>query len=182
LRVLVVFPLVFLLSVLPMLKSCGEPEWPAGFPHGEEILPSFEDPDQPGAFFDFSSGSLVFGDEGRQKGDIYLDKTFIAGNPALNVALHDDMADSLLYKTAVPSFDWTERPDENTAARISIYNGHCVWVRTGEGYYGKLKILQVESNESVSSFNWIKIQWIYQPDGTNQFRNTAVAVPGTVTE
>jgi hypothetical protein len=156
---------------MPLLKSAcgGRQEWPAGCPHGEETLPNVDDPDTPGAYFDFSKGALVYGDEARREGDICLQRTFIAGNPALHVSLHDDMADSILYKPTAPNLNWTEQPDAETPARVSIYNGHCIWVRTGEGNIGKIKILLTESNENVTSFNWVKIEWIYQPNGSDTF-------------
>jgi hypothetical protein len=45
------------------------------------VLPNFNDPDAPGACFDFSAGQIVYGEEGRKQGDIYLERTFIDGNP-----------------------------------------------------------------------------------------------------
>jgi hypothetical protein len=176
LRALGIIPLSFILAFFPLLKqSCGEPEWPAGIPHGEEVLTNIDDVASPGAYFDFSEGALVYGEEGKQRGDIYLERTLLCGNPALGVALHDDMADSILYKTTAPSLDWTEQPDAQTPARIPIYGGHCVWIRTGEGNFAKIKILLTDSNPDVSSFNWIKIQWMYQPSGSNDFTQTPLA-------
>ena len=178
-RLLGIIPLIFLVSLFSVYKgTCStEPEWPAGCPHGEEILPNFASPDTPGAYFDLSEGKLVYGDEGKKNGDIYLERTFIAGNPALKVALHDDLADSLLYKKVAPELAWTYQPNPETPARVSIYSGHCIWVRTGENKIGKIKILQTESNTNVSSYNWVKIQWIFQPDGTTQFHDVAGASP-----
>ena len=157
--------------------ACGGDEWPEGLPLGEVILPAIDDPDTPGAFFDFSEGELVYGDEGRLRGDIYLDKTFIAGNPALGVELHDAMANSLLYDATAPAWSstqWKRRRDENTPARVPIYNGHCMWVVTGEEHIAKFKIRMTESNADVSGFLRIKIEWTYQPDGSNELH----ALPG----
>jgi hypothetical protein len=171
LRLLAILPLIFITSIFPALKAgCStDPGWPVGCPHGEEILPNIADPDTPGAYFDFSEGKLVYGDEGKKNGDIYLEKTLLAGNPALGIELHDDLADSLLYKRTAPSLDWKSQPNPDTPVRLSIYNGHCVWVRTSEKKIGKIKILQTDSNTDVSSFNWIKFEWIFQPDGTGDF-------------
>ena len=180
LRAFCILPLALILSVTPVAKtSCGEPPWPVGCPHGEETLTNVEDPDNPGAYFDFSAGQIVYGDEGRARGDIYLEKTLLAGNAASGVAFHDDLADSLLYKTVAPTLDWTVQPNPQTPARLAIYNGHCVWIRTGEGNIAKIKILLTDSNPEVSSFNWIKFSWIYQPDGSNEFHDVAGAQPAT---
>jgi hypothetical protein len=167
-------PFLLWTALLPLLKpSCSsEPQWPAGLPHGEEVLPNI-----PGAWFDFSQGKLIYGDEGKKQGDIYLEKTFIAGNPALHVALHDDLADSILYKTTAPSLNWTEQPNADNPARVSIYDGHCIWIKTGEGNYAKIKILLTESNANVSSYNWVKIQWMYEPDGSQQFHGVPSTAP-----
>ncbi|MCX6646666.1 MAG: hypothetical protein NTY09_09950 [bacterium] len=156
---------------------CKEEEWPVGLPHSEIILPAFDDPDTPGAYFDFSAGELVFGEEGKARGDIYLDRTFISGNPALGVELHDGMANSLLYEPAAPDLgsDQWKRPQGDTPARVAIYNGHTLWVLTGEKCYGKLKIRDVESNENVTSYLNIKIEWTYQPDGSNELHAVSLA-------
>ncbi len=169
---------IFLVLIVPVwfLVSCGEPEWPEGLPHGELILPNFEDPDNPGAYFDFSTGELVFGEEGRQRGDIYLDKTFIAGNPGLGVSLHDQQPDSLLYDSTAPgwgSSGWNVPPDSSTPARISIYDGHNIWVNTSEGHTAKFKILLVNPNFDNTDYLSIKIRWIYQPDGSEEFHPIA---------
>ncbi len=176
---------IILLSFLVILTwtvcGCGEDDWPVGCPHGEVILPSVEDPDTPGAYFDFSAGEIVYGEEGRQRGDIYLDKKFIAGNPSLNVALHDAIADSLLYDCSAPgwgSTQWKRQPDEVTPARVPIYSGHNVWIRTGEGHTAKFKILFAEDGPDLDSYLWIRIRWIYQPDGTEEFHDVAGAVEG----
>ena len=172
-RILVILPLTIFLSFFPFLKAAcsSEPEWPVGCPHGEEVLPNIADPDSPGAYFDFSQGKLVYGEEGKKQGDIFLENTFIAGNPATKVALHDDLADSLLYKRMAPSYNWVEQPAPERPARLSIYDGHCVWVKTGEGKTAKFKIIGTEANAGFSNFNWIKIQWIFQPDGSNEFHD-----------
>lgn len=170
-----IFLSAFLLMTSPGLISCQDEPWPAGCPHGEEVIPNVNDPDTPGAYFDFSQGKLLFGEEALQSGDIYLDRNFIAGNPRLGVKLRDAMADSLLYIKKAPQYGWVEPPDEKTPARVPIYDGHNIWVRTGEGHIAKFKIIHVETNPEVSSFNWIKIRWIYQPDGSDEFRDVAGA-------
>lgn len=172
LRFSAILTLTTLILAFNLIASgCEGEEWPEGLPRGETILPAFDDPDTPGAYFDFSAGELVYGDEGRQRGDIYLDRTFIAGNPAHGVALHDAMANSLLYDSTMPgwgSTQWKRPPNENTPARVPIYNGHCMWVLTAEGNTAKFKIRMTESNADVSGFLRIKIEWTYQPDGSNE--------------
>jgi hypothetical protein len=184
LRLLITIPLAFLLTIFPMMKnSCStEPEWPAGCPHGEVVLTNITDPDSPGAYFDFSQGKLLFGEEGKAQGDIYLEKTFICGNPSLHVKLHDDLADSFLFKTSAPTLDWIEQPSEEIPSRLSIYDGHNVWVRTGEGYLGKIKFIGTESNTDVSSFNFVRLMWIYQPDGSDEFHPVAGAAGTDTTQ
>jgi hypothetical protein len=182
LRALVLIPISFFMIFLPLLKqSCNEPDWPAGLPHGEETLTNFDDQTSPGAYFDFSQGAILYGEEGKAQGDIYLERTQLAGNPALGVAFHDDLADSLLYKTTAPSLDWTLQPNPDTPARLPIYSGHCVWIKTGEGNYAKIKILATESNTDVSSFNYIRFEWIYQPNGSKEFTPNLEAEPASGT-
>ncbi len=167
------FIVLVLLQGLPMfLSGCGETEWPEGCPHGEETLPNFNDPDSPGAYFDFSAGEIVYGEEGRTRGDIFLERTFVAGNPELGVAIHDQQPDSLLYDLTAPSWgstEWKVSPNEGVPPRTPLYEGHNIWVKTAEGHTAKFKILLMESNEDHSSYIWIKIRWIYQPDGTDSF-------------
>lgn len=130
------------------------------------------DPDTPGAYFDLSEGSILYGDEARQRGDIFLDRTFLCGNPAVGVALHDQQPDSLLYDMTAPgwgSAGWNQPPDAQTPSRVGIYDGHNIWIRTAEGHTAKLKILITESNENFTSYNRIKFEYIYQPDGTESF-------------
>jgi hypothetical protein len=137
------------------------------------VLPNFNDPDAPGACFDFSAGQLVYGEEGRKQGDIYLERTFIDGNPDLNVALCDQQPDSLLYDRTAPgwgSSGWKVSPNPGVAPSIALYDGHNIWVKTGEGNTAKLKILLMEANEDNTSYNWVKIRWIYQPNGSTEFR------------
>jgi len=163
--------LLLLLFFMGFIISCEEQDWPENLPHGEAILPNFEDPDTPGAWFDFSEGELVFGDEGRQRGDIFLDKTFIAGNPATGIQLCDQQPDSLLYDTTAPGWgpgDWQAPPNAETPSRVPVYDGHNVWVVTGEGNTAKFKIRMAEANMDYTSFLWIKIEWIYQPDGSSE--------------
>ena len=160
--------------------SANEPEWPVGCPHGEDWLPNVEDPDTPGAYFDFSEGEIVYGEEAKVRGDIFIYKTFVRGNPQLNVALHPQQPDSLLYDATAPSWgseNWRLPPDANTPSSLGINGGHNVWVRTGEGHTAKFKILLLESNEDVTMFTRVKIQWIYQPDGSESFHDVAGAAP-----
>ncbi|HEX9744210.1 MAG TPA: hypothetical protein VGB30_02180 [bacterium] len=163
-------------SQLILAASCFAPkeeDYPEGTIHGEVWLTNINDPDNPGAYFDFSEGEVVYGDEARQRGDIYIEATFIRGNPALNVALNDQQPDSLLYDTTAPGWGdrgWAEPPDADTPSRIPIYHGHNVWVRTGEGNTAKFKIVRAESNADVSAYDRLKLQWIYQPDGSNSFQ------------
>ena len=155
------------LSLGSGLSCSTEPEWPEGLPHGELILPNVEDPDTPGAYFDFSAGELVYGEEGRQRGDIYLEKTFISGNPALGVQLAEKQPDSILYDSTAPSWGsglWRTPPDATTPARVAIRQGYNVWVKTSEGNFGKLKILLLEATDDYTSIRNIKMQWIFQPD------------------
>ena len=168
-----IYVILSIIAAMPLnlLASCQEPEWPAGLPHGEIILPNIEDPDTPGAYFDFSEGELVYGEEGRQRGDIFLERTFIAGNPALGVALHDQQPDSLLYDSTAPSWGsggWKLPQNDETPGRVAVYQGHNIWVQTAEGHTGKLRILMAESNMDVTGYIRVKIEWIYQPDGSNQ--------------
>jgi len=167
------------LGILPFwLASCQEPDWPEGLPHGEIILPNIADPDTPGAYFDFSEGELVYGEEGRQRGDIYLETNFVAGNPALGVALHDQQPDSLLYDRIAPGWgseQWRRPVNPDTPGRVPVYQGHNVWVITGEGNTGKLRILMAEANIDYTSFLRIKFEWIYQPDGSTELRPIAGA-------
>jgi len=172
--------LLVMIAAIPLIfiASCEEREWPAGLPHGEVILPNIEDPDTPGAYFDFSEGEIVYGDEGRQRGDIFLERTFIAGNPALGVALHDAQPDSILYDTTAPSWgsgQWKHPPNEETPPRVPVYQGHNIWVQTAEGHTAKMKILMAESNMDVTAYLQIKMQWIYQPDGSNELHAIAGA-------
>ena len=53
-----------------------------------------------------------------------------------------------------PSLNWTEQPNDTAPALLPIYDGHCVWVKTGKGN-SKAEILLVESNGNVSGYNWI---------------------------
>jgi len=164
LAVIVIFPL--------FLNACSEEEWPEGCLYGEIILPNFNDPDTPGAYFDFSEGEIVFGEEGRLRGDIYLEQTFIKGNPEHEIGLHDEQPDSLLYKRSAPSWGsarWKVSPNPGVPPSVPLYEGHNIWVRTAEGHTAKFKILTMESNENHTSYNWIKIRWIYQPDGSTSF-------------
>ncbi len=177
--ILAVIILVFL--PLSFLASCGEVEWPEGLPHGEVILPNIEDPDTPGAYFDFSEGEIVYGEEGRQRGDIYLDRTFIAGNPALGVELHDAQPDSLLYDTVAPS--WGTRlwktPSGDVPAMVPIYDGHNIWVKTGEAHTAKLRIMMPEANADNTSYLRLKFEWAYQPDGSNELKGIPGAGEGS---
>jgi hypothetical protein len=174
---------IVMIAMTLLAPKCGpQTEWPEGLPHGEIVLPNIEDPDTPGAYFDLSAGEIVYGEEGRARGDVYLEKTFISPNPALGVGIYDQQPDSLLYDTTAPSWGdrlWKLAPDATTPGRISIYEGHNIWVRTAEGNTGKFKILQAESNEDYSSFNWIRIQWIYQPDGTEELASHGTATDDT---
>jgi len=163
------------LLVFSLISTAGcvytrEEDWPAGLPHGDIILPNVEDPDTPGAYFDFSTGSILYGDQGRQEGDIYLDYTFVTGNAALNVALASTQTDTILYDTTAPSWGqgWNEPQSETSPAREPVRQHMNYWVRTAEGHYGKLRIVDKESNADVTSYNFIKFQWVYQPDGSNE--------------
>ncbi|MFH1675587.1 MAG: hypothetical protein ABIC40_01085 [bacterium] len=183
-RILTSFLMAFILLVPIFGIGCkpSEPDWPAGCPHGEIWLPNVEDPDTPGAYFDLATGEIVYGDEAKKRGDIYIEKTFVAGNPALGIALHDAMGDSILYDKSAPGWGselWKQPPDANTPARVSIYMGHNIWIHTGDGKTGKIKLLDTESNENYTSFNRVKIQWIYQPDGSGEFHDVAGAPEGT---
>jgi hypothetical protein len=61
-------------------------------------------------------------------------------------------------------------PNPGVAPSIALYDGHNIWVKTGEGNTAKLKILLMEANEDNTSYNWVKIRWIYQPNGSTEFR------------
>jgi len=175
--------LIITVIALCFVTACvSEPEWPEGLPHGEIVLPNIEDPDMPGAYFDFSEGELVYGNEGRSRGDVFLEATFIAGNPVLNVALAEQQPDSILYDTGAPGWGtnfWKTPPDENTPARVAVRQGYNVWVRTAEGNYGKLKILLREASDDYTKMLEIKMQWIYQPDPA---KNDLSASPAFATE
>jgi hypothetical protein len=151
-------------------SGCAEPEWPAGLPHGEIILPNISDPDTPGAYFDISEGQIVYGEDGIARGDIYLDHTFICGNAKLDVALHETQTDTILYDSTAPGWGsgWVEPNNEDSPARVPVNNHMNIWVRTAEGHFGKLRILMKEANTDYSSFLRVKFEWIYQPDGSNE--------------
>jgi len=180
------FHAVTLLLISGLILSFGlscvaEPEWPEGLPHGEIVLPNVEDPDMPGAYFDFSEGEIVYGEEGRARGDVFLEKTFLSGNPALGVQLAEKQPDSILYDMGAPSYGsglWKAPPDENTPARVAIRQGYNVWVRTAEGNLGKLKILLREASDDYTSMLNIKIQWIYQPDPNADDLYSTSVTPG----
>jgi len=164
--------ILFLAAFPTFLASCGgEPNWPEGLPHGEVTLTNIEDPDAPGAYFDISAGELIYGDEGRERGDVYLERTFVAGNPALGIELHDAQPDSILYDTTAPgwgSSGWKTAPDANTPPRVPVRKDHNIWVKTSEGNIGKVHILLLEANSDYSNIYNIKLQWIYQPDGSGE--------------
>ncbi len=179
-------PLILLIIFITFIPSCGEPEWPEGLPHGELNLPNINDPDTPGAYFDLSEGELVYGEEGRQRGDVYLDVNFVCGNPALGVEIHDAQPDSLLYDTGAPGWGtrlWKISPDGENPPRIGVINGHNIWVRTAEGNIGKFRIMSSEPNDDYTNMLSIKIQWIFQPDlEKNDLSGTAPTDSGTATE
>lgn len=175
--------LVLLLGLTLCLAACGfstpEEEYPPGLPHGEFTLPTdapwFDDTTKPGARFDFSAGAWVYEPNDPAEGDIAFYKTFIAGSGRLKVGVQDTQPESLNRSQTAPTDGYEEAPEgSNIDSTVPVYGSHVYWVRTKEGHYAKFKIVAAEMNAQGTGYDRMVVRWVYQPDGSTDFKGKPV--------
>jgi hypothetical protein len=160
-------------SVAFILFGCSsEPNFPPGLPSGEVQITVFGDPVKPGARFDFETGTVVYEPGAPVKGDIFFDRKFLCGSGyPLNVAIQDTQPQSIGADPSAPTTGYTSPNDTSgVPSRTGIYNSHVYWIKLTDGKYAKIKIKQSPLNEKTSDFEFIIFEWVYQPDGSTDFK------------
>lgn len=175
--------LLLLVTLFFALVGCGfstpEEEYPPGLPHGEFTLPTdapwFDDATKPGARFDFSAGAWVYEPNDPKDGDLAFYKTFLAGSGRTNVGLMDTQPESLNRSQTAPTSGYEESADgSGNDVIVPVYSSHVYWIRTGEGHYAKIKIAASEMNAQGTGYDRLVVKWVYQPDGSTDFKGKPV--------
>lgn len=160
-----------------ILPGCAsEPNYPPGLPAGEVQMKVFGDPEKPGARFDFESGKVVYEPGVAVKGDIFFDRKNLCGSGApLNVAIQDTQPQSIGADPSAPDLGYTPPPnDTGTPSRTGVYISHVYWIKLTDGKFAKIKIKESPLLPDASDYEYITMEWVYQPDGSNDFRGKPV--------
>jgi len=169
-----------MISTIALLLSCwfclggcaSEPNFPPGLPHGEVRITIFSEQSKPGARFDFESGQVVYEPNAPSVGDIFFDRKFLCGSGSpLNVCVQDTQPQSIGADPSAPSIGYTCPPDTTgNPSRAGIYQSHVLWIKLTDGKYAKIKIKECPLKSDASDFDYIIFEWVYQPDGSTDFR------------
>ena len=164
--------MVLALMVCLMLSSCG-PTYveaaPPGVIAGKFKLINFEDPENPGVWFDFTQGGAVLNSDKRKEGDFCLFKTFLRSSWPVACGIQDSQADSLYRRIANPTYDYITPTETLKNADVAIYSGHAYYMKTAEGLYGRIKIVEEKLNSNATAYEYITFYWAYQPKGHEYF-------------
>ncbi len=162
--------LIFLAALV--LISCGATpveETPPGVISGKYTLINFEDPENPGVWFDFTKGGAVLNSEHRTEGDFCLFKTFLRSSWPVPCGIQDSQPDSLFRHIANPTYGYSTPTQTLKNADVAIYSGHVYFMLTNEGLYGRIKIVDMALNSDATAYEYITFYWAYQPKGHEYF-------------
>ena len=169
---------VFLAGLL--FLSCGPTpveDTPPGVISGKFTLVNFEDAENPGVWFDFTSGGAILDSEDRTEGDFCLFKTFLRSSWPVACGIQDSQADSLFRRLANPTYEYVTPNDTLTNADVAIYSGHVFYMKTVEGLYARIKVVASAWNSNATAYEYITFYWAYQPEGHEYFGADAQGKP-----
>jgi hypothetical protein len=172
-------PILFLLGLIGLILIAGcasEPNFPPGLPCGEVSITPFADTQHPGARFDFETGRIVYESEMPVVGDIFFDRKFVCGSGApLWVGVQDTQPQSIGADPSAPSMGYVfPNNDSGVPSREGLYTSHVYWIKLTDGKYAKIKIKEAILNDDASDYKSITFQWVYQPDGSTNFKGKEV--------